>query len=324
MKTGYKKNLSKIAVCIVAVLCVASIAEAQQQQSFSQYHLNDFIFNPAIAGTKEFTSFQSVYRKQWVGVEGEPQTGMAYIQGAVKSRAGNVGLGVALYTDKAAAIKRTGLTATYAQHWAVNESVSFSLGLTGNAEQYSLDREILAKSLDPNDPLLGNTSAKMAFDAGFSAYVYGDKWSIGGYANDLLQSRLDFYNGSQAKLARHYFLMAQYEFKLDEEGAVGLLPAVLVKAAANTPSQLDINLNLIHNNNKWIGLSYRTNQTHSLSGNVGLILSDKLLLGYAYDMVGGKQNQFNAGQNSSHEITLGLRFGGSENATNKQLRCPLL
>ena len=199
------------------------------------------------------------------------------------------------------------------------------MGLTGTAEQYAVDRNKLAGSLDPGDPLLNSSlNGKMAFDAGFSAYVYSNKWSIGGYASNLVQSKLQFYNNAAAKLYRHYFLMAQYEINLDEDQELTALPALLVIATAQSPAQVNLNINLIHQNNKWIGLSYRTNQTHAISGNIGFLISEKLTAGYAYDMVAGKQNRFNAGQNSSHEFTLGFRFVKNEDAGLRQMRCPLL
>ena len=317
------KNYLKPFILGCLAIVAAQNATAQQEQSFSQYHLNSFLFNPAIAGTQGYTSFQSVYRKQWVGVEGAPETFSAYIQGPVKSKAGNVGLGANIYGDKAGAIMRNGLSATYAQHWQLQDNASFSLGLTGTVEQYALDKVLLAKSLDAGDPLLAGKDSKIGFDAGFSAIVYGDRWSVGGFANNLIGSKIDFFDNSQAKRFRHYYLMAQREFDFDEDGDLSILPAVLLKTTAHTPVQLDMNVSIIHQGNRWVGISYRTNQTHSLSANVGLFVKEKIVIGYAYDMVNGKQNQFNAGQNSSHEVTLGLRFY-KEDDRDKALRCPLL
>ena len=313
------------ALIAMLLMVQALSSSAQQQQSFSQYHLNDFAFNPAIAGTKSYSCVQTVYRRQWAGVEGAPETMMAYYQGSLPTTAGNSGIGLMLYSDKAAAIKRNGVSATYAQHFGSDDGLHFSLALTGTANQYSLDRSILSKYLDPSDPLLNSsTSGKFGIDAGFSAYVYGEKWSIGAFADNLIESKIDFYNGSQARQYRHYYMMAQYEYMPDEDGDFSILPALLLKASENGPLQADANVSFIHQQNKWIGLSYRTNQTHSLSANVGFLASQKLVAGYSYDMVAGKANRFNTGQNSSHEITLGFRFlKNADDYELRQTRCPL-
>lgn len=299
--------------------------KAQQQQSFSQYHLTDFAFNPAIAGTKSYTSIQAAYRNQWTGIEGAPKTIMAYIQAPLNLKFGNIGFGALLFKDEAAAIRRNGISLTYAQHFDINENISFSLGLNGNAEQYGLNRDILAKSLDPGDPLLNSSSAtKMAFDAGFSFYVYGDNWSVGAFGDNLFESRMTFYNNSQAKLYRHFYGMGQLEFELDEDRTFTLLPAVLIKATTSAQVQFDLNLNLIHMDNKWIGVHYRNNQTHTLSANAGFLINEKLVIGYAYDFLPNKQNNFSSGFNNSHEITVGFRFIKETNNSLRNIRCPIL
>jgi type IX secretion system PorP/SprF family membrane protein len=249
---------------------------------------------------------------------------MAFVQAPVNTKFGNIGLGALLFKDEAAAIKRTGISLTYAQHFDYNDNASFSLGITGNAEQYGFNKEVLAKSLDPGDPLLNSPSAKMAYDAGFSFYAYGNNWSAGAFADNLFESRITFYNNSQAKLYRHIYAMGQMEFELDEDRTFTLLPAVLIKATSAAPVQFDFNLNLIHMDNKWIGVHYRNNETHTLSTNAGFLIQDKLVIGYAYDFFPNKQNSFVAGFNNSHEITLGFRFIKETNTALRNIRCPIL
>jgi type IX secretion system PorP/SprF family membrane protein len=313
----------RIRFIFLLVLTCSSVS-AQQQQSFSQYHLTDYAFNPAIAGTKAYASLQTIYRSQWTGIEGAPQTMMAFVQAPVNTAFGNIGLGALLFKDEAAALKRTGFSLTYAQHFGNIDHTSFSLGITGNAEQYGFNKAMLAKSLDPGDPLLSAPAAKMAFDAGFSFYAYGNNWSAGAFADNLFESRISFYNNSKAKLYRHIYAMGQMEFELDEDRTFTLLPAVLIKAAVAAPVQLDVNLNLIHMDNKWIGVHYRNNATHTVSANAGFLIKDKMVIGYAYDFLPNKQNSFVAGFNNSHEITLGFRFINETNIALRNVRCPIL
>lgn len=310
-----------LSICGIGIIASSN---AQQQQSFSQYHLNDLVFNPATAGTKGHTSVQTAYRKQWTSIEGAPTTFMAYVQSPLTIKAGHIGLGAMLFHDEAAAIRRNGMALTYAQHFNINDGTAFSLGITGNAEQYSFNMDVIRKSLDAGDPLLNAPAAsKMAFDAGFSAYVYNERWSVGLYADNLLESRIDFYNNSKAKFFRHFYGMAQMEFELDEDRNFTVLPAVLIKATAVAPIQIDFNVNLIHQDNKWIGLHYRNNQTHQLSANIGLLIKDKLVLGYAYDFAPPMQNKFNYGYNNAQEITIGYRIYKEDNPELKNTRCPI-
>jgi len=49
-------------------------AAGQQLPLFSQYIMNGFILNPAMAGYDGYTSVNTTVRQQWLGFEGAPQT----------------------------------------------------------------------------------------------------------------------------------------------------------------------------------------------------------------------------------------------------------
>ena len=47
---------------------------AQQLPIYSQYILNGFMINPAMAGHDGYTSFNTTARQQWLGFKEAPQT----------------------------------------------------------------------------------------------------------------------------------------------------------------------------------------------------------------------------------------------------------
>lgn len=329
MAKKYKINRDWVIRCALipwTVMLAGNSLMSQQQQSFSQYHLNDFAFNPAVAGTKSYTAFQLAYRKQWGGIEGGPKTMMAYVHMPLEFHSTSLGVGMMLYKDQAAAVHRNGMSLSYAQHFSYNDAISFSLSITGNAEQYSFDREILEKNLDPGDPLLSVAGKwKIATDAGFSFLVYGDKWSAGGFGNNLFQSRISIRNNSKTKLYRHYYAMAQVEFELDQDRTFTMLPAVMIKAVAGMPVQTDLNINFIHLDSKWLGLHVRTNETYIFSINTGMLINEKLVMGYAYDfMLNSRAGVSRVFNNNSHELTLGWRMSREKNNVLRNVRCPVL
>ncbi len=57
-------------VCFFMVGCVS----AQQQPYYTQYILNNFILNPALAGIQNYWDLKVSYRNQWVGLQGGPTT----------------------------------------------------------------------------------------------------------------------------------------------------------------------------------------------------------------------------------------------------------
>jgi hypothetical protein len=49
-------------------------AKAQQLPLYSQYIMNGYLLNPAIAGHDGYTSFNMTARQQWLGFPNAPQT----------------------------------------------------------------------------------------------------------------------------------------------------------------------------------------------------------------------------------------------------------
>ena len=54
---------------------------SQQLPIFSQYLLNDYAYNPAIAGSKDYYDVKSNHRYQWVGITDAPRTYTLSING---------------------------------------------------------------------------------------------------------------------------------------------------------------------------------------------------------------------------------------------------
>ena len=70
---GIKKTLSVITSGLC--LCMATvIGYGQQLPVYSQYMMNKFLINPAVAGSEGYTAFNLTSRKQWLGIKDAPLT----------------------------------------------------------------------------------------------------------------------------------------------------------------------------------------------------------------------------------------------------------
>ena len=113
--------------------------KAQQLPLYSQYLLNGFMINPAMAGHDGYTSFNVTARQQWLGFKEAPQTYSGSWQTRlfrrsykivnnpirkknmlIPSTKGRVGLGAYVINDLNAQVSRTGLSFTYAYHIILN------------------------------------------------------------------------------------------------------------------------------------------------------------------------------------------------------------
>ena len=81
------KNL----VIILFTLLCASQVNAQQDPQYTQYMYNMNIINPAYTGSTEGLAVGALYRSQWVGLDGGPETFTFNIHSPVGKR---VGLGL--------------------------------------------------------------------------------------------------------------------------------------------------------------------------------------------------------------------------------------
>jgi len=67
------KNVNKYLVLALLLLGVSSL-KAQQLPIYSQYLLNGFMVNPAMAGYDGYTTINATSRQQWMGFKEAPQT----------------------------------------------------------------------------------------------------------------------------------------------------------------------------------------------------------------------------------------------------------
>ncbi|MEM9327133.1 MAG: type IX secretion system membrane protein PorP/SprF [Bacteroidota bacterium] len=79
---------------LLILLCGGFVlgTHAQQTPLYSQYFLNPYLYNPATVGFDGEAKAFFLYRKQWVGVEGAPETQAFTIDGQLKNE--RVGLGL--------------------------------------------------------------------------------------------------------------------------------------------------------------------------------------------------------------------------------------
>ena len=73
------KKLSLATVFIIASVAVS----AQAKPSYTQYVLNNFALNPAVAGIENYTDIKISNRNQWSNIEGHPVTSYVSIHGPI-------------------------------------------------------------------------------------------------------------------------------------------------------------------------------------------------------------------------------------------------
>lgn len=296
-------------ILTAVVAGMAFAAKAQQLQTSSHYDMQGILHNPSIAGVQQSPSVKGVlggsYRQQWSGISGSPRT--LNLFGSFKLEDLKAGIGGYIYSDKTGPTSRTGIDLAFAKHIPLANDAVFSLGIDARMQQYSVDMEKLGESLG-NDPLLAGNDNKFKFDAGFGISFTTPRFQIGAAVSQLIQSKLDFYEGdlnrsAEARLYRHYYLHSHYKWNVDE--ATTITPHILATYLPNAPFEFVGGARVEHRELFWWGVGYRIRQGWLL--NAGIHVMKKFSVGYSYDIYNAPISEFNAGH-SAHEVMLRFNF----------------
>ena len=300
------KKMKKLTLLFVSIF-MGSMLQAQQLPQLSQFMLNDFAINPAIAGMNDYYQIKTSVRNQWVGIEDAPKTTLLSIYGKSSD---HVGLGGSVFNDQVSSTSRAGASLTYAYHLNFTDEVKMSMALSGGFTQFKIDK-VGWNTFHTDDPLMdGAEAVNLVPDATFGLNIYEeDKWYLGIAVPQLLNSKLtlideDFVNNisidMDGSLSRHIYVMGMYNLEIDHYW--DLQPSVLFKTVSNQ-NQIDMGLKTIYSDKFWMGMDYRTNG--DISALLGFIIQEKFMIGYSYDIPNPDISQYTSG---SHEFMFGVTF----------------
>ena len=284
------KRLSLL-VLLISILSI-DLAMGQQDPQYTQYMYNMNVVNPAYAGSKEGLSVTALYRKQWSGFDGAPET---FTFSAHSPLGDKVGLGLSAIRDELGPVSETNVYADFSYTLEIGATTKIALGVKAGATFHDVGLVDLELQ-DPNDPFFSQDISNTYPNVGAGAFLYGDNFYVGLSVPNLLNSvHLDENGLKYGSETQHYFATAGYVFQVSEN--VKLKPSAMVKSAFDAPVSFDGNLNALFYERFEIGVSYRLDD--SFSGLVGFQVTDNIRVGYAYDYV---TSDLEAVSDASHEV----------------------
>ena len=307
------KKLTFLYVFILTALVTKS-GFAQQDVQFSQYIFNGLALNPGYAGYKELTNINLMYRSQWTGLQGAPQTFSASIDGVSADK--KMGFGFQAINDQLGAQSNLTAFATYAYRLELAEDERLSLGLSAGMAQYGID----GSKLTTIDPEYLNTLNRSVIhpDINFGIFYASLHYFWGISANDLLTS---YRSTDPAYLTiqreRHYYLQGGGIYEINE--GLSIKPSVIIKEDFKSPTNIDFNTFLLIGKQLWLGVSYRTgvaifnrrylqrNLTNNdaVSALVEFNFSQHWRIGYSYDY---STTRIQSVSDGSHELSISYLF----------------
>lgn len=289
-------NFLTLFIFLTGYLC-----SAQQDAQFTQYMYNTITINPAYAGSRGALSVFGLYRTQWVGLDGAPETSSFSVNTPINGS--NLGIGVSLVNDKIGPTNENNFSADLSYTIQTSAEYKLSFGIKGTANLFNLDMNKLNPE-DQGDPQFQDLRNKFSPNIGAGIYWHSDKAYVGLSVPNFIETNR--VNGDDIAIYKdkiNYYLIAGYVFNLDHYQYLKFKPAVLAKMVEGAPLQVDASANFMFNDKFVVGVSYRWSA--ALSATVGFQITDGLYMGYSYDHETTRLRQYNSG---SHEIFLRYEF----------------
>ena len=317
----------KTSTFLLLLMFLPLLVFSQQKPQYSQYMINNYLLNPAIAGIENYLDIKSGYRNQWTGIEGAPSnfylslhTKLAkdkarapeagnktpsFVGGnelrSIYRRSGaqpHHGLGLILLHDKLGPFKRLEANLSYAYHIPLSSQVKLAAGASAGVSQHSLRGDNLFFANPGDAAAAGWTVFRPNLQLGM--WLYSSNFYAGVSASELISNTVSVEDerGVDINFENHYFATAAYKIAYAER--IDLVPSVMVKLLQPMPVSVDYNLRAIYDNKLWAGVSYR--QSDSFAVLAGITWNQTFDLGYSFD----------AGVSSlggvSHEVVVGVRI----------------
>jgi len=299
--------MKKLILPFILVAAFFSEVSAQQMSLYSLYMYNDYVLNPAVAGTKAYTPIGLSVRRQWSGFEGAPLSQSLFAHGYVGN---NLGLGGMIVNEVTGPTRRSGLNFSAAYHLPLGKTKFgddryLSFGLSGAVTQHRFDVNKMT-TFEPNDIAVINSNLNYQIipDANFGLYFKeGDKFYAGLSVFNLIQTDVDLYEVTSNfpnGFKRQYYLMGGATFELSDNWTLD--PSILGQVIESTPYQIEGSVLMTYDKAFSFGLSYRLDD--AVVAMIGMTKS-MFRFGYSYDYTLSDIRDYNTG---SHEIFLQLQL----------------
>jgi type IX secretion system PorP/SprF family membrane protein len=324
-------------IFLILIVFITLRSEAQQRPYYTQYIMNNYLINPAVAGIENYWDLKLSHRMQWVGLQDAPVTTYITIQGPLHKADYNnetattfhadgqnprgtnywrdytapdphAGIGFTMINDRTGPLNRFAAYGTYAYHVGLSPRTNLSAGISAGFTNMSLDASKLNFGTINVDPAVGSSGLinKIKPDISAGLWLYSNDYFVGLSAQQIVPEQIAFSDNTvyldKGKLVPHLFLSAGYRYQLSDD--VSFLPSILVRYINPLPIGFDLNAKFQYQDLLWAGASYRYQD--GFAAMVGVNINHNINVGYSYDM---QTSQLNTVSKGTHEILIGFLLG---------------
>ncbi len=297
-------------LCTISILLLMhTLLYAQNEPMFTQYSFNELFINPAYAGSHEAMSVSSVFREQWVNIDGAPST--KTLTAHTPFYRSKVGLGLTICQDEIGVASQTGVFGNYSYKIKLEQG-TLALGVLAGLSGYQ-ERLLDIKTNTPDVNFSSNTPMFFVPNFGVGTYYYTKRFYFGLSVprlmeNTLIMNQSNSIERVEARFAAtrlHYFLATG--IILNVGTLVKIRPSLMIKAVINAPVEYDFNLATLLVQTLWVGAGYRSGD--ALNFMTALQINNQLRIGYSFDYTFTTLSSYAGG---THEFSANylFRFNG--------------
>lgn len=284
---------------LIILIALCKPAFAQQDLQYTQFMFNKMAYNPAYTGSFESPTLTAIYRKQWIGLEGSPETQIvSYNQRVLNNR---VGMGGALTRNVIGITRSITLDIPYAYRIPVKRgvmSMAIQLNVRHLYQNWADPRLNPSQTIDNSIPT--DAQSKYLVNFGWGVYYTGLNWFAGLSVPRLLDNNIDFLDieDNFSREVQHFYGMAGMDFNVDDD--VKITPQVLLKYALRAPFDADFNVSALVKQKFYGGIGYRLGtDTNSVGESVdvmaGMQATENLFFCLSYDIGLTQLYKYNSG-----------------------------
>lgn len=276
-------------IIILGLIVWSPILVGQQESQYTQFMNNKLYYNPAFAGDNGTTTITALFRRQWIGFDGAPESKLISASLPVKDK--RVGLGFLASVHELGITKNWYLSMAYSYNLKINDHSNVRLGIHGTMRRLLLDfskQTLVIQDRTDGSILEGSNSADYYGNIGAGAYYNNKQFYASFSIPNLLQNNITLADGldldKSASEIRHYYFMTGMTFTTSPK--ISIQPNILFKYVKNSPFDVDLNFNVIYDQRITGGISYRAGGDRSGGESIDFLLAYKiqqLTLGVSYD-----------------------------------------
>ncbi|MBL4707171.1 MAG: PorP/SprF family type IX secretion system membrane protein [Flavobacteriales bacterium] len=294
--------MKKIILSSLLSLFVCFSTLAQQHPNYTQYTLNRYALNPAVAGLEACTQVSFGHRKQWVGFEGAPSHYFASFNTRLnkgsKFPKNFHGIGAYFSNDRNGFTDYSIIKFSYTYHIKLWKNYHLSVGLFGGIHQQKTsfrDIRIQNKSLDPT--VFENDKTNLIYpEVSPGGFIYNKNFFLGLSLFQQYPARIKEIGTKENRLSPHYFFTGGYRLRGRD---IHFSPSYLFSFAPFSSPTLDITLTVDYKQK--ISLALGSKYLNSAYATLQLKMTQRITLGYSYEYA---LNEINKVAPTTHEIVI--------------------